>query len=130
MSSGISDKSRGIALLLSVLLGVFGVHRFYVGKVKTGLAMLFTLGGMGVWYLYDLILIAGGGFKDAEGRPVLDWEFEEQPHRELTSGNVPDELYRELDEMRREIAELHERVDFNERLLANVRRDTESGGSR
>jgi hypothetical protein len=125
VSTGISDKSRGVALLLSALLGVFGVHRFYVGKVKTGLAMLFTVGGLGVWYLYDLIVIAGGGFKDSEGRPLLNWEFEEVPQQNLT-----EQVYQELDEMRREIAELHERVDFNERLLANVRRDAESKDGR
>ncbi|HWA15149.1 MAG TPA: TM2 domain-containing protein [Gemmatimonadales bacterium] len=121
MSPGISDKSRGVALILSALLGVFGVHRFYVGRVKSGLAMLFTVGGLGIWYLYDLIVIAGGGFKDAEGRALLNWEFEEGARPEL-----PEQIYRELDEMRREIAELHERVDFSERLLANVRRDAES----
>lgn len=117
MSSGISDKSRGVTLLLAALLGPFGGHRFYTGKVKSGLLMACTLGGMGIWYLYDLIVVAAGGFKDSEGRLVLDWEFEQVPHQD-----IPEQIFQELDDMRREMAELQERVTFNERLLANVRR--------
>ena len=69
----ISPLSRGVALALSVTLGVFGAHRFYAGKVGTGVAMLCTLGGLGIWYLYDLILVASGEFRDAEGRVVYAW---------------------------------------------------------
>lgn len=118
MSTGISDKSRGITLLLCTLLGVFGGHRFYTGKIKSGILMAATLGGMGIWYLYDLIVVAGGGFRDAEGRLVLDWDFEQVPH-----ADIPDQIFQELDDVRRELAELQERVEFNERLLANTRRD-------
>ena len=57
-----SDKSRGVALALAVLLGVVGAHRYYAGKVGTGLLQLFTFGGMGIWYLYDVILVASGQF--------------------------------------------------------------------
>ncbi|MEP7324623.1 MAG: TM2 domain-containing protein, partial [Gemmatimonadota bacterium] len=49
-----SDKSRGVALALAIVLGVFGAHRFYAGKVGTGLLQLGTLGGLGIWYLYDV----------------------------------------------------------------------------
>ena len=63
-----SPKSRGVALALAALLGPFGAHRFYVGKNGTGLRMLCTLGGAGLWYLYDLIVVAGGSFQDSEGR--------------------------------------------------------------
>ena len=52
-SSDSSDKSRGVALALAVFLGVFGAHRFYVGKVNSGILMACTLGGLGIWYLYD-----------------------------------------------------------------------------
>ncbi|MBV9861733.1 MAG: TM2 domain-containing protein [Alphaproteobacteria bacterium] len=69
----VSGKSRLAALLLNFFLGVFGVHRFYVGKIGTGLLQLFTLGGFGIWALVDFILIAVGEFTDREGRKVLIW---------------------------------------------------------
>ena len=111
-----SEKSRGVALALCVPLGVFGAHRFYVGKIGTGLLQLCTLGGLGLWYLYDLILIAAGEFRDEEGRKVSQWDPSEGPS--LGSG-VPQELMEEIDALRREVAELSERVDFTERLLAD-----------
>lgn len=68
-----SPKLRLTALLLAWFLGIFGVHRFYVGKVGTGILQLFTLGGCGIWALVDFIRIAAGTFKDKQGRPILDW---------------------------------------------------------
>jgi len=62
-----------VALLFCVWLGVFGVHRFYVGKIGTGILMLVTIGGLGIWMLVDLILIAVGSFRDKEGRRVFRW---------------------------------------------------------
>jgi hypothetical protein len=62
--------------------------------------------------------VAGGGFRDAEGRLVSEWELE--PER-LQAGSP--EVLHELDDLRREVAELAERVDFTERLLASSRRD-------
>ena len=58
------------ALLLCLLLGPLGVHRFYVGKIGTGILMLITIGGLGIWTLIDLIMIAIGSFKDKEGLPI------------------------------------------------------------
>ena len=69
----ISPRSRLVALLLCFFLGALGAHRFYVGKVGTGILMLLTLGGLGIWMLIDLILIVVGSFNDKEGRRVFRW---------------------------------------------------------
>lgn len=70
---GISPKSRLAAFLLCAFVGVFGVHRFYVGKIGTGILMLVTLGGLGIWSLIDLILICVGSFRDKDGLRVFRW---------------------------------------------------------
>ena len=116
-SSEPSDRSRGVALALASLLGPFGAHRFYVGKTGTRIAMLLTLGGAGIWYLYDLILVAGGSFRDAQGRLVTRWDPEQSPG----DSELRREVFLELDALRSEMAELTERVDFTERLLAKPR---------
>ena len=65
-----SEKGFVPTLLLCLLLGGLGVHRFYVGKIGTGILMLLTLGGLGIWSLIDLIIIATGNFKDKDGKPI------------------------------------------------------------
>jgi len=70
----VSPKSRLAALLLCIFTGFLGVHRFYVGKVGTGVLMIFTGGVFGILVLVDFIMIVTGGFTDAEGRHVLDWQ--------------------------------------------------------
>lgn len=69
----VSSKSRLVALLLCFFFGVLGVHRFYVGKVGTGILQLVTLGGIGIWALIDFILIAVGSFTDKDGLRVFQW---------------------------------------------------------
>ncbi|HLU32681.1 MAG TPA: TM2 domain-containing protein [Natronosporangium sp.] len=64
------QKSWLVALLLCFFLGGLGIHRFYVGKVGTGILMIVTIGGLGIWVLIDLILILVGSFKDKQGQAL------------------------------------------------------------
>jgi TM2 domain-containing membrane protein YozV len=68
-----SDKKRLVAFLLCFFLGTLGVHRFYTGKVGTGVVQLLTLGALGIWTLIDCIMILCGVFKDKEGNIIADW---------------------------------------------------------
>ena len=68
--TGNSEKSFVATLILCILLGGLGVHRFYVGKIWTGVFMLLTFGGLGIWTLVDIIVIAVGNFKDSNGLPI------------------------------------------------------------
>lgn len=68
-----SPKSRLVALLLCIFLGPLGIHRFYVGKIGTGIIWLFTGGLFGIGWIIDLILIAVGTFRDKLGRVISNW---------------------------------------------------------
>lgn len=69
-----SDRNRLTALLLCIFLGWVGAHRFYVGKVGTGLIWLFTFAFLGVGVIYDLIFLATGEFRDVQERRLVRWE--------------------------------------------------------
>jgi len=56
--------------LLCFFLGALGIHRFYVGKIGTGILQLITLGGLGIWALVDFIMIVTGNFKDKQGMVI------------------------------------------------------------
>lgn len=66
----ISPKSKGTAAVLCFFLGALGIHRFYVGKIGTGILWLLTLGLGGIGILVDFILILCGSFKDCYGAPL------------------------------------------------------------
>ncbi len=59
------------ALLLCFFLGMFGAHRFYTGRITTGIVMALTLGGCGLWILIDLAMIIVGSYRDSNGLPLL-----------------------------------------------------------
>jgi TM2 domain-containing protein len=121
--AGISERSRGVALGLAVIGGVFGLHRFYTGRVQSGVCMCLTLGGCGIWYLYDVIVIAAGDFQDGSGRRVLRWEVAGEG---VGLGGAPAErrvadVEDRLMALESQVGELAERLDFAERLLAQAR---------
>ena len=121
----VSKRSRGLALVLSVFGGWFGLDRFYVGKISTAICMLCTFGGLGVWYLYDLVLIAAGEFRDSDDLPLRQWGVPEgtyAQHRLVGRAEQRvNELEEQFDALRQQFNDLAERVDFAERMLAQHR---------
>jgi TM2 domain/zinc-ribbon domain len=70
---GLTEKRILPALLLAVTLGFTGAHRFYAGRPKTATAQLLTLGGAGLWWFADVIMLATGQFRDADGERITEW---------------------------------------------------------
>lgn len=58
--------------LVMLFLGVFGIHRFYVGKIGSGIVQLLTFGCLGIWTLIGFIMILVGSFKDSNGNVVYN----------------------------------------------------------
>jgi len=86
----ISPRSRLATVLLALFLGIFGVHRFYIGKIRTAIVMLIlsilylvtirfwgliiiSLAVVGLWALIDFIFAVSGIMKDREGRLIKNW---------------------------------------------------------
>ena len=67
-----SSKDWLTTLLLCIFLGNLGIHRFYAGKMGTGVLMLLTLGGCGIWTLVDLVMIISGKFTDGNGNEITN----------------------------------------------------------
>lgn len=65
-----SDKSKGTVLIIWFLLGIIGGHRFYVGKVGSGILYFCTVGFFGLGWIYDLFKILSGTFQDGNGLPI------------------------------------------------------------
>ena len=87
----ISSKSRLATVLLTFFLGIFGVHRFYIGKTRTaivmlilsilylvtvrfwGIIMVIPLAVVGLWAFIDFIFAVSGIMKDKEGKLIKNW---------------------------------------------------------
>ena len=69
----ISPKSRLATSLLAWYLGWLGIHRFYLGKIGTGILMILTFGGLGVWAIIDFIVAVTGNMKDKDGKLIRKW---------------------------------------------------------
>ena len=65
--TAVSDKKFLLVATLCFLLGAFGAHRFYCGKIISGGLMVFTIGGLGIWVLVDFVIVCFGEFTDSQG---------------------------------------------------------------
>ena len=68
-----SEKKILFVFLICLFTGCLGFHRFFLGKYSSGLIMLVTLGGVGIWYIVDLFTIILGNFKDKNNLPIKDF---------------------------------------------------------
>ncbi len=76
MSTYVSPRSRTITLILACLLfilGLGGLHRFYTGRIISGIIQLITAGGFLIWQIIDIIRIIMGSYEDAQSREVSEW---------------------------------------------------------
>jgi len=90
MAQEISPKSRVATALLAWFLGTLGIHRFYIGKIGTGVAILILgvlgwsttwmlgfgyifLAIAGIWVFIDFVMAVLGAMKDKDGKPIKNW---------------------------------------------------------
>ena len=66
----VSEKDWVVTLVLAVVLGFIGIDRFYTGSIGLGVLKLLTSGGLGLWWLIDIILLATGNYKDGNGHTI------------------------------------------------------------
>lgn len=63
----ISSKNKWVAIILCFLLGGYGIHKFYLGKIGLGIIYLLTEGFFGIGVLVDLVILILGKAKDKKG---------------------------------------------------------------
>lgn len=98
----VSEKNWLTTLLLSALLGFWGIHRFYANKPVSGVVWLLTCGCLGVGYIIDIITIASGTFKDGSGAVILS-----DNQREKICGAAPQRSSGDAMEQLKKLGELH-----------------------
>ena len=88
-----SPKNKWVALGLCVFLGFFGAHRFYVGKVGTGVLYIMTVGGLGFGWIIDMVMICCNKFTDCNGAFVglKAAEYTGQPDPDLVEASLEDQ---------------------------------------
>ena len=119
-----SARSRAVALVLATVGGLFGLHRFYTGRTESGIWQAVTLGGLTFWWLYDMVLLIAGEFRDSDGLPLREWGVAEATAGRARGGAESPQLAQlmeQLDQMQQQLGELAERMDFTERLLTQQR---------
>ena len=65
--TAVNDKNFALVATFCFLLGAFGVHQFYCGKIISGVLMVFTIGRLGIWALVDFVIVCFGEFTDSQG---------------------------------------------------------------
>jgi TM2 domain-containing membrane protein YozV len=65
--TAVNDKNFALVATFCFLLGAFGVHQSYYGKIISGVLMVFTIGGLGIWALVDFVIVCFGEFTDSQG---------------------------------------------------------------
>ena len=65
--TAVNDKNFVLVATFCFLLGAFGVHQFYCGKIISGVLMVLTIGGLGIWALVDFVIVCFGEFTDSQG---------------------------------------------------------------
>ena len=66
----VSAKSKVMAITMCIVFGWLGIHRYYVGKVGTGIIFMFTFGLFGIGWIHDTVKLATNTFTDCFGLPV------------------------------------------------------------
>ena len=112
MGEAKSDKLVLPVFVLCLLLGGFGAHRFYVGKIGTGILMILTFGGLGIWVLIDLVVILCGEFTDKDGNKIRQWTGEQLSTDET----------RMIQELHQGSSRMEERIEALETIILDYER--------